>query len=212
MPDLKNDPNKGTRAEGKTASGHLDRRAAVKALLDSQGDDVLIVAGLAGAKGDVLAAVGDDPRVFGFGGAMGAATSMGLGLALAQPDKRVLVVTGDGELLMNVGTLAAVAVANPSNLGIVCVDNEHYGETGFQRSHTGLGTNLATMAQGAGIGAVRTVTEEDELAEAGEMLRQSNGSAFVLLKVAVDEPPKIRFSWDAAFHKNRFRQALLGRP
>ncbi len=206
------DPNKGTRAEGKTATGHLDRRAAVKALLDAQGDDVLIVAGLAGSKGDVLAAVGDDPRVFGFGGAMGAATSMGLGLALAQPDKRVLVVTGDGELLMNVGTLATVAVANPANLGIVCVDNEHYGETGFQRSHTGLGTDLATMAQGAGIGAVRTVTEEGQLAEAGEMLRQTNGSAFVLLKVHVDDPPKIRFSWDAAFHKNRFRQALLGQP
>lgn len=206
------DPNKATRAEGKTASGHLDRRVAVKALLDTQGDDVLIIAGLAGAKGDVLAALGDDPRVFGFGGAMGAATSMGLGLALAQPDKRVLVVTGDGELLMNVGTLATVAVANPANLGIVCVDNEHYGETGFQRSHTGLGTDLATMAQGAGIGAVRTVTEENELLEAGDMLRQSNGSAFILLKVHVDEPPKIRFSWDAAFHKNRFRQALLGTP
>jgi phosphonopyruvate decarboxylase len=212
MPDSNNDPNKGTRAEGKIASGHLDRRAAVKALLDSQGSDVLIVAGLAGAKGDVLAAVGDDPRLFGLGGAMGAAVSMGLGLALAQPDKRVLVVTGDGELLMNVGALATVAVANPSNLGIVCVDNEHYGETGFQRSHSGLGTDLAVMAQGAGIGAVRTVTEEDQLAEAGEMLRQSNGSAFVLLKVRVDEPPKVRFSWDAAFHKNRFRQALLGQP
>ncbi|NQV59639.1 MAG: aldehyde dehydrogenase [Alphaproteobacteria bacterium] len=110
--------------------------------------DVLIVAGLAGAKGDVVAAVGDDPRVFGFGGAMGAAASMGLGLALAQPNKRVIVVTGDGELLMNVGTLATIAVANPANLGIICVDNEHYGETGFQRSHTGLGTDLAVMAQG----------------------------------------------------------------
>jgi phosphonopyruvate decarboxylase len=216
MPVSINDPNtdrnRGTRAEGKTATGHLDRRAAVKTILDMLDDDTLIVAGLAGAKGDVLAALGDDPRIFGFGGAMGAAASMGLGLALAQPDKRVLVVTGDGELLMNVGTLATIAVSNPSNLGIVCVDNEHYGETGFQRSHTGLGTDLATMAQGAGIGAVRTVTEESELAEAGEMLRQSNGSAFVLLKVRVNEPPKIRFSWDAAFHKNRFRQALLGTP
>ncbi|MDP7546281.1 MAG: thiamine pyrophosphate-dependent enzyme, partial [Alphaproteobacteria bacterium] len=122
-----NDPNVGTRAEGKTSTGHLDRRAAVKTLLDMQGGvlgDVLIVAGLAGSKGDVVAAVGDDPRVFGFAGAMGAATSMGLGLALAQPDKRVIVVTGDGELLMNVGTLATVAIANPANLGIICVDNE----------------------------------------------------------------------------------------
>ncbi len=205
------DPNEGTRAAGKTATGHLDRRVAVKTLLDMQGD-VLIVAGLAGAKGDVVAAVGDDPRVFGFGGAMGAAASMGLGLALAQPEKRVIVVTGDGELLMNVGTLATIAVANPANLGIICVDNEHYGETGFQRSHTGLGTDLATMAQGGGIGAVRTVRETDELADAGEMLRNSNGAAFVLLKVAVNEPPKMRTVWDASWHKNRFREALLGHP
>lgn len=211
MTDPNTDPNKGTRAEGRTATGHLDRRVAVKTLLDMQGD-VLIVAGLAGAKGDVVAAVGDDPRVFGFGGAMGAAASMGLGLALAQPNKRVIVVTGDGELLMNVGTLATIAVANPANLGIICVDNEHYGETGFQRSHTGLGTDLATMAQGGGIGAVRTVREMAELDDAGEMLRNSNGAAFVLLKVAVDEPPKMRTVWDASWHKNRFREALLGHP
>ncbi|MBT6592137.1 MAG: hypothetical protein HOO02_24800 [Rhodospirillaceae bacterium] len=146
------DAKPGGRAAGKTATGHIDRRACVKALLDSQGDDVLIIAGLAGAKGDVIAAVGDAPRVFAFGGAMGAAASMGLGLALAQPDKRVLVITGDGELLMNVGTLATIAIANPANLGVVCVDNEHYGETGFQRSHTGLGTDLAAMAQGPGSG------------------------------------------------------------
>jgi len=206
------DPNDGGRAAGKTATGTIDRRVAVKRLLDSMGDDVLIVAGLAGAKGDVTAAVGDDPRVFGFGGAMGAAASMGLGLALAQPNKRVLVVTGDGELLMNVGTLATIAIVNPPNLGIICVDNEHYGETGFQRSHTGLGTNLAIMAQGGGIGAVRTVHEMDELDEAGEMLRNTNGAAFVLLKVAVNDPPKMPTVWDASWHKSRFRQALLGRP
>ena len=206
------DPNDGGRAAGKTATGTIDRRVAVKQLLDSMGDDVLIVAGLAGAKGDVTAAVGDDPRVFGFGGAMGAAASMGLGLALAQPNKRVLVVPGDGELLMNVGTLATIAIVNPPNLGIICVDNEHYGETGFQRSHTGLGTDLAIMAQGGGIGAVRTVHEMDELDEAGEMLRNTNGAAFVLLKVVVNDPPKMPTVWDASWHKSRFRQALLGRP
>ncbi len=206
------DPNDGGRAAGKTATGTIDRRVAVKRLLDSMGDDVLIVAGLAGAKGDVTAAVGDDPRVFGFGGAMGAAASMGIGLALAQPNKRVLVVTGDGELLMNVGTLATIAIVNPPNLGIICVDNEHYGETGFQRSHTGLGTDLAIMAQGGGIGAVRTVHEMDELDEAGEMLRNTNGAAFVLLKVVVNDPPKMPTVWDASWHKSRFRQALLGRP
>ncbi len=209
---MKTGKNDGGRAAGKTASGHLLRRQAVKTLLADMGEP-LIVAGLAGAKGDVLAAVGPDyPLVFPFGGAMGAATAMGLGLALAQPEKRVLVFTGDGELLMNVGSLATVAVANPPNLGIVCVDNEHYGETGFQKSHTAFGTDLATMASGAGIGAVRTVREEAELAEAAALLQHGNGAAFVLLKVAADDPPKVKTIWDAAYHKMRFRQALLGSP
>jgi hypothetical protein len=64
---------------------------------------------------------------------------IGLGLALPRPDRRVLVVTGDGELLMNVGGLATIAVMNPANLAIVCVDYGHHGETGYQKSHTSLG-------------------------------------------------------------------------
>ena len=143
------------------------------------------------------------------GGAMGGAVPMGLGLALAQPRRRVLVVTGDGELLMNVGALATVAVLNPPNFGIVCVDNEHYGETGFQKSHTARGVNLAVMAEGAGIGAVSTVTEASELDAAARLLRDTNGTAFVLLKVAADYPKGVRATWDAALVKSRFRAAVL---
>ena len=189
----------------------LDRRAAVRELIGDP-DRYLIVTGLAGTKNDVLAATGADcATVFAMGGAMGGALPMGLGLALAQPQRRVLVVTGDGELLMNVGALATVSVLNPPNLGIVCVDNEHYGETGFQKSHTARGVNLALMAEGAGLTAVRTVTEAAQLDDAARLLWSTNCSTFVLLKVAADYPQGVQATWDAALVKNRFCTALSGK-
>ena len=99
-------------------------------------------------------------------GAMGGTVPMGLGLALAQPDKRVLICTGDNKLMMNVGSLAVVAAMNPLNFGIICVDNGHYGETGNQISHTGLGTDLAVMAAGAGIKQICTVFDESDIHDA----------------------------------------------
>jgi phosphonopyruvate decarboxylase len=187
-----------------------DRRAAVKQLL-GDGREFLIVCGLAGSKSDVLGALGSDAEnVFPLGGAMGAAVSMGLGLALARPDRQVLVVTGEGELLMNLGALATVGVIDPPNLSIVCVDNERYAETGFQESHTARGVDLAAIASGAGIGSVRTVREEGELDAAAQTIRNANSSAFVLLKVAPNDPPKVPLSWDAVRHRHRFKGALAG--
>jgi phosphonopyruvate decarboxylase len=127
----------------------LDRRDAVPALIGRH-EDFLIVAGLAGTSRDVAALTHDGAHTYTMAGAMGGAAMIGLGLALARPDKRVLVVTGDGELLMNVGALATIAVLNPPNLGIVCVDNGHYGETGYQKSHTSLGVDLERIAAGSG--------------------------------------------------------------
>ena len=190
--------------------GLLERRDAVKKLIGDDNDNVLFVTGLAGSKDDVLAAVGDIPTAFTLSGAMGAAAAMGLGLALAQPDKRVMVVTGDGELLINVGTLATIGVMNPPNLSIVCVDNGHYGETGWQEGHTARGVDIAKMAEGGSITNVRTVTEESQIPEAAQLLRQSNGTSFVLLKVAPTDPPKIHRSRDASWIKGRFREAVLG--
>ena len=140
----------------------LDRNEAVPQLVGNH-EDFLIVAGLAGTARDLTFLSNDAPHVFALAGAMGAATAMGLGLALARPERRVLVVTGDGELLMNVGTLATVAVMNPPNLAVVCVDNGHYGETGYQKSHTSLGVDLEQMAIGAGIRTTRRVTRPKRL-------------------------------------------------
>jgi len=193
------------------ADGVLERRHAVSSLIGDPGD-TLFISGLAGSKDDVLSVVGaDSAQAFTLSGAMGAAVAMGLGLALAQPERKVMVVTGDGELLMNVGTLATVGVLNPPNLSIICVDNEHYGETGWQESHTGRGVDIAKMAEGGQIPNVRTVTKEAELAEAAQMLRDGNGTSFVLVKVAPTKPPSIFRSRDASWHKGKFREALLGK-
>jgi phosphonopyruvate decarboxylase len=187
----------------------LDRIEAVPALIGRH-EDFLIVSGLAGTSRDVAALTDDGPHVYTMAGAMGGATMMGLGLALARPDKRVLVVTGDGELLMNVGSLATVGVLNPANLSILCVDNGHYGETGYQKSHTSLGVDLERIAAGSGIRRTLTVGQESEIGEGARLLREGNGASFVLLRVKPTEPPAYKRNFDLAECRVRFRSALLG--
>jgi phosphonopyruvate decarboxylase len=188
----------------------LDRRSAVPKLIGKH-EDFLFVTGLGGTSRDIAALTQDGDHLYTMAGAMGAAAMMGLGLALARPGRRVMVVTGDGELLMNVGALATIAVMNPPNLSIVCVDNGHYGETGYQKSHTSLGVDLEKIAIGAGISATRTVNTEAEIAGASRLLRAGNGTAFVLLRVKPTDPPAFKRNMDPAICRNRFRRALLGR-
>lgn len=189
--------------------GELDRREVISQLLGDP-NDFLIIAGLAGTAKDAAHLCEPSANYFACAGIMGGATAMGLALALAQPERHVLVLTGDGELLMNVGSLATVSIMNPPNLSIVCVDNGHYGETGYQKSHTSLGVDLAAMAAGAGIPSVRTVTQETDIAEAAALLRSMQGPTFILLKVKPTDPPKIRRPLDAGLAKHRFRLQLLG--
>ena len=185
----------------------LDRRQTVPAIVGRH-EDFLFVAGLAGTSRDVAALTRDGANSYTMAGAMGGAAMIGLGLALARPEKRVLVVTGDGELLMNVGALATIAVLNPANLAILCVDNGHYGETGYQKSHTSLGTDLERIAAGCGIARTRTVTHEEEIAEGARLLREGNGTAFVLLRVKPTDPPAYKRNFDPAFCRHRFKSAL----
>jgi phosphonopyruvate decarboxylase len=140
--------------------------------------------------------------------AMGAPCMVGLGIALAQPSKQVLVVTGDGDLLMNIGALATIAVMNPPNLAIVCVDNGHYGETGWQKSHTSLGVDLEKMAAGAGIKRTMTITQDADLERGARFIREGNSTSFVVLRVKPTEPPPFKRNFDAAFCRTRFRRAL----
>ena len=192
---------------GSVAALVLERSEAVPALIGRH-EDFLIIAGLGGTACDVGAVTGDSANVYSLGGAMGAACMMGLGLALARPDKRVLVVTGDGELLMNVGALATIAVMAPANLSILCVDNGHYGETGWQKSHTSLGVDLEKIAIGCGIKRACTVASIAELARGARLLREANGTSFVVLRVRPTDPPAFRRNFDASLLRDRFRAAL----
>ena len=185
----------------------LDRRDAVPKLIGRH-DDFLFVTGLAGTSRDIAALTKDGAHIYSMAGAMGGACMIGLGLALARRDRRVLVVTGDGELLMNVGALATIAVMNPPNLAIVCVDNGHYGETGYQKSHTSLGVDLEKIAAGSGIKRTLTIAAEADIAAGARLIREGNGTAFVLMRVAPTDPPKIKRNLDPASCRERFRAAL----
>ncbi|NQW08817.1 MAG: thiamine pyrophosphate-binding protein [Alphaproteobacteria bacterium] len=188
----------------------LDRAIVVPRVIGDH-RDFLIVSGLAGAAKDVHALEEGADNAYLLGGAMGAAVPMGLGLALAQPDRHVLVVTGDGELLMNVGALATVMVAGVSRFSILCVDNERYGETGNQITHTAMGVDLAMVARGFGIRHTMAASAEDEFDAAKALLRRTDGPVFVHLKISDTPPPKPSSrSFDAVERKLMFRKALLG--
>jgi thiamine pyrophosphate-dependent acetolactate synthase large subunit-like protein len=136
----------------------LDRRAAMRTLLENRGE-LLLVTGLGSTTWDA-AAVGDDDRNFYLWGAMGSAAMVGLGLALARPDRRVLVVTGDGEMLMGLGSLATIGVQRPPNLAVAVFDNGHYGETGMQASRTAESVELAAIARACGLKETLDITDE----------------------------------------------------
>jgi thiamine pyrophosphate-dependent acetolactate synthase large subunit-like protein len=190
--------------------GILARREAVAALLQHR-EDTLVVTGLGSPTYDVHAA-GDRNDNFYLWGAMGGAALVGLGLAQAQPDRHVLVVTGDGEQLMAFGSLATIAVANPRNLTIVVIDNHHFGETGMQMSHTGHGIDLAEVAASCGFAATATLRTRPEVDGLAKVLaKPAKGPCLYVIKVAAENPPRSLPSRDAVFVKNRFR-AHLGFP
>lgn len=190
-----------------SATPPLARRDAVAALLQDRGD-LLVVTGLGSPTYDVHAA-GDHDGNYYLWGAMGGAALVGLGLALAQPSRRVLVVTGDGEQLMGLGGLATIAAAKPRNLTLAVVDNQHYGETGMQASHTGRGIDLAAIAGAAGFATAITLRSLAEIAAIVPELQQAAaGPRLFVIKVAAENPPRSMPSRDAVFIKNRFRAHL----
>jgi thiamine pyrophosphate-dependent acetolactate synthase large subunit-like protein len=187
----------------------LHRRDVVKALLEGRGE-LLVVAGLGSTAWD-CAAAGDHDLTFPMWGAMGCAAVTGLGLALAQPQRRVLVVTGDGEMLMGLGSLATIGVQRPKNLTVVVIDNERYGETGMQQTHTAHGVDLAAMARAAGFASATLLREADGLAALGKAVREVPGPHFAQIKVAAEKLPLVLPPREGALLKSRFRAALLGK-
>ncbi len=158
---------------------------------------------------DVFAA-GDDARNFYLWGALGSAAMVGLGLAMAQPDREVAVITGDGDLLMGMGGLATIGVLHPVNLSIVVLDNERYGETGMQRTHTAHGVDLPAVASGCGFAASRTVVDEAGVGRLARQLHDRRGPLLANVKIATDTVASALPPRDGAYLKGRFREALLG--
>ena len=189
-------------------TAELQRREVVKALLAERGD-TLVVAGLGSTAWDCTAA-GDSPLTFPLWGAMGLAAMVGLGLSIAQPTRRVLVITGDGEMLMGLGSLATIGVQRPRNLAIAVIDNERYGETGMQATHTAHGVDLAAVALGCRFRAARTVRECKELESARVELLHGAGPVLVQIKVSTEKPPLVLPPHQGVVLKDRFRRAVLG--
>lgn len=191
-------------------TNRVERRAFVSSLL-KQIPDALVVTGLGSAAYDVYAA-GDRDENYYLWGAMGGAIPLGLGLALAQPERSVVVITGDGETLMGIGSLGTVGVKQPKNLTIVVVDNGHYGETGMQRSHSSMGTSLEAVAKGFGIRDALCTADMDSVGLIAEKARSRTGTLFAQVLINADEPPRALPPRDGSYIKNRFRAALGFKP
>jgi len=179
----------------------MKRRDAVRSLLKNR-KDLLVIAGLGSTAWDITAA-GDSPLNFPLWGAMGQAAMIGLGLALAQPKRRVLVITGDGEMLMGLGSLATIGVQRPTNLTVVVIDNERYGETGMQKTHTASGVDLAGVAESCGLKVV-------DLKGLPKAIHQRPGPHFAAVKVEAEKIPLVLPPREGTLLKARFRRALLG--
>ena len=189
----------------------LERRSVVASLL-AERKDAIVVGGLGASTYDIAAA-GDHDRNLYLWGAMGGAVMIGLGLALAQPKLPVVVITGDGEMLMGIGSLATVGLQKPGNLTIIVLDNECYGETGGQASHTAAAADLVGVARACGIAEARAMTTMAEIEAFSPLLQDvSAGPRFASVKIDAANLERALSNRDGSFIVNRIRSALGFRP
>jgi len=193
-----------------TQSDALDRRKVVARLLQDR-KNLLLVTGLGSPTYDAMAA-GDDDLNFYLWGAMGSAAMIGFGLAMAQPDRPILVLTGDGEMLMGLGSLVTIGIRKPRNLTIVVLDNEHYGETGMQPSHTSSEMKLDEIARASGFGRTEEIRDMEAVGELQARIHESNTLSFASIKINTDQAPRVLAPRDGIYVKNRFRAALGFNP
>ena len=185
----------------------LDRRDLLPHLFPDQAD-WLFVTGLAGSARDGAGLTQDGANMWTMAGCMGASVSTGLGMAMGAGDRNVAVITGDGELQMNIGSLSVVASQAPKNLTIVCIDNGTHGETGGQEGHTTKRTNLAKVADGMGIASVMTLCTPDERPIAHDFIRSAPGPRFIWARVLPGDPTAFKRNLNPAEPRIRFRSAF----
>lgn len=186
----------------------LNRRAVVARLLRDRGD-AMVVTSLGNPTFDVSAA-GDTPLNFYLWGAMGGAAMVGLGMAIAQPKRRVVAIVGDGEMMMALGSLATIACEKQVNLAVIVLNNEHYAETGMQPAHAGRGVDLVGIARATGFKDVSLVNTQDELESLSSRLFSSTGPLFSTIKISTDPNPVSLPPRDGPYLRSRFREAILG--
>jgi len=188
----------------------LNRRKVVAELLEDRGN-LIVSTGLGSATYDVMAA-GDHDRNYYLWAAMGSAAMVGLGLAMSRPQDSVLVVTGDGEMLMGMGALATIAVQAPKNLTIAVLDNGHYGETGMQRSHAGFGIELDKVANSVNFDWTARITDMNAVQDLRQRIHANSGLNFATIKIDTTEEVRVLPSRDGVYIKNRVRAALSIQP
>jgi thiamine pyrophosphate-dependent acetolactate synthase large subunit-like protein len=184
----------------------LDRRKAITTLMANRPKDLFVVPGLGSTTYD-MASLGEKDSDFYLWGAMGGAAMIGLGLALAKPNVKVAVITGDGEMLMGMGSLATIGVQRPANLAVIVFDNQHYGETGMQASHTDGGVDLVGVARACGIKQTLAVQDQAGLEQLAGLLGSFRETLFARVRIAADEPTRVLPSKDGVELKLRFRKA-----
>ena len=184
----------------------LERREFVWRLLIGRGN-LLVVSGLGSATWDVAAA-GDHALNFYLWGAMGGTAMIGLGLALARPERRVAVITGDGDMLMGIGSIATIGVKQPKNLAIVVLDNASYGETGMQPSHTAAGIDLVAMARACRFPQAWAISRLEEADDVRALLHAGEGPVFVSARITPEETPRVLPLRDGYAIKQRFMAAV----
>lgn len=184
----------------------LDRREVVQSLL-AERENCLVVSGLGSPTYDVHAA-GDRDENFYLWGGMGGASMIGLGLAIAQPQKTIIVITGDGEQLMGIGSLSTIGILKPKNLLIIVLDNEHFGETGMQKSHTFHAVDLARIASASGCPKSILVSDETSLVELLKIKKTLSCFTFAVIKVSQSTAPRSLPMVEGVKIQKRFRRSL----
>lgn len=188
----------------------MNRLDLTKRILGLVDDDTALVAGIGNAGFDLFLA-GHRPGNFYMLGSMGLAVPIGLGLALAQPERTVIVMEGEGSVLMNLGALATVGREAPPNLTIVVWDNAQWQLTGGQQTATGTSTDLATVARGCGIQNASAPSDETEFESQVRYAVDAPGPHALIAHIDA-EPSASRHHDDPIWSKYEFMQFLGQQP
>ncbi len=187
----------------------IERRRFVQKLLSKRKDSLRVVSGLGTSTWDLMSA-GDDTRNFGFIGAMGQAVPFSLGLSIAQANKKVLLFTGDGDMLMSLGSMATIANHPMPNLTVLVMDNESYVETGSQPTATAGKTDLELVAKGEGIENTYTITKQSDDYRILNTIYEEEGPSLVVIKCKAEETALVfPHSFDGVTSINRFKNTMF---